>query len=156
MIAPILCWILQDLAQVFMMGIMLVPELFLLVSIFCMVRGDLSEGSVSRWIWAAFAGGLVWDLRWASLPGLSALVYTLCMVCSYIFWIRTPTGGRSAALYAFIAGMAHVISGAVHYLVWAAPSQAATRMFVIQQLSALPALAILCVIYAYRSAKDHV
>lgn len=157
MIAAAVCWLLQDMMQVCAMGFMLVPELFLLTAVYKLLSGSSAPRRVSGWIWFSFAGGLLWDFRWSDAPGMSALLNVLCLSIGFWFWNRTPAGGRSALLFAAIAGGSHVLSGLAHYMAWAVPSQAAIRMFLAQQFFAVPVLILLCVIYALKSRdKAHV
>ena len=151
MIVALLVWLLQDMLQVLAMGIMLVPEFFLLVVLYKIVSGPLYPTRVAQWIWFAFAGGVVWDLRWVGVPGMSALINVVAVVLVYWIWDRTPAGGRSAVLFAMVAGGAHFLSGVVHYVAWAVPSQAALRLFLIQQLIAVPVLIGLCLVYVFKA-----
>lgn len=156
MIAAVVAWVLQDLFQVLAMGIMLVPELFLLVVVYKILAGPLDHRRISWWIWFVFAGGALWDLRWATVPGMSAIINVLAVGLVYWAWDRTPAGGRSALLFAALAGAVHFTSGIVHYFAWAVPSQAAIRMFMVQQLMAVPLLVILCMVYAFKATDRHV
>ncbi len=156
MIAAAIVWLLQDLLQVLAMGFMLVPEFFLLVVAYKIVSGPLTYRRISWWIWFAFAGGMLWDLRWAAVPGMSALINIMGVVFVYWIWDRTPLGGRNAFLFATLAGGIHFMSGIAHYFAWAVPSQAATRMFLVQQLLTIPVLIVLCAIYAFKATETHV
>ena len=156
MIVSAAAWLLQDLLQVLTMGFMLVPELFMLVVIYMTISGPLDERRVSWWLWFAFAGGILWALRWAAVPGMSGLINVAAVSMVYWVWNRTPAGGRSAVLFAGLAGGIHLLSGVAHYFSWAVPSQAATRMFLVQQLLSVPVLAGLCLVYAIRMTDRHV
>lgn len=149
-------WVLQDLLQVLMMGFLLVPEFFLLILVYKVLVSPAVTDQIALWIWYAFLGGIVWDLRWAVLPGVSALVNVASVAFVSWVWTRTPPGGRSVPFFAALAGGAHFFSGIVHYFAWASPSQAAVRMFLIQQLMTIPVLIVLCTIYAFRAADTHV
>jgi hypothetical protein len=149
-------WLLQDLIQVLAMGFMLVPEFFLLILAYGVATGSPRPGRISAWMWFGLYGGIMWDLRWASSPGISGLINTIAVMAVYAVWNRTPPAGRSALLFAVLAGGAHFLSGAAHYLAWAAPSTSAARMFLIQQLLGVPALALLCMVYAFRKTNANV
>jgi hypothetical protein len=153
LIVSALVWLLQDVMQVLAMDIMLVPEFFLLVALYKLISGPLLSMRVAGWIWFAFLGGVLWDLRWASTPGMSGLINVAAIVFVYWVWDRTPIGGRSALLFAALAGGAHFFSGIVHYFAWAVPSQAAMRFFAIQQLLSVPVLVALCMIYAFKTSQ---
>jgi hypothetical protein len=156
LIVSVAAWLLQDLLQVLTMGFMLVPEFFMLVVVYMTISGPLDEGRISFWLWFAFAGGVLWDLRWAAVPGMSGLINVAAVATVFWVWNRTPAGGRSAVLFAGLAGGIHFLSGIAHYFSWAVPSQAATRMFLIQQLMSVPALVLLCFVYAVRVRDQHV
>ncbi|MDR3076622.1 MAG: hypothetical protein LBU26_04925 [Synergistaceae bacterium] len=149
-------WLLQDLLQVLAMGIVMVPEFFLLFVMFAIVSGSLRPERISVLIWLAFAGGVVWDLRWVTYPGMSGLVNVLSVLAIYTVWNRTPLAGRSVLLFGLLSGAAHFLSGVGHYIAWAVPGQAAMRMFLIQQLLGVPVLALLCMIMAFRETEAHV
>lgn len=156
MIAAVIAWLLQDWLQVLVMGFMLVPDLFLLVAVYKIVSGPLDQVSLSWWVWFAFLGGIIWDLRWSSSPGMSGLINTAAVGFVYWLWHRTPLGGRSAVLLAALAGGIHFVSGIVHYFAWAVPSREATQMFAVQQLMGIPVLIGICMIYAFRATETHV
>jgi hypothetical protein len=141
---------LQDLAQVLSMGVLLIPDFFILTAAYGIVSGPLGKERVSIWIWLSFAGGVLWDFRWTAAPGLSGLVNSLSVLAIYAVWARTPVTGRGVWLFALLAGMAHLTSGMVHYIAWATTTQTAVRMFLAQQLLGIPALALVCAVYLVR------
>jgi hypothetical protein len=151
-----MAWLLQDLLQVLSMGFMLMPEIYLMTALYKIVSGPLLPTRAAAWIWLAFFGGVLWDLRWAAFPGMSGLIGAVSVILLYLMWNRTPAGGRNAPLFAALAGGTHIMSGIVHYLAWAVPSHAAARMFLIQQLLCVPLLAVLCTMYAFRKNDAHV
>ena len=156
MIISALVWLIQDFFHVFVTRIILVPEIFLLTALYMLVSGPLHPRRVAGWMWYVFCGGVLWDLRWAAVPGMSGLLNVAALVAVYWIWDRTPAGGRSTALFAAAAGTVHLLSGAALYLAWPLHVQAAMRIFAIQQLLMIPALAILCAIYAFKASKAHV
>jgi hypothetical protein len=156
LIVSAIVWLVQDFLQVLLTRLILAPEIFLLVALYMFISEPLHQRRVAGWIWFVFCGGVLWDLRWASFAGMSGLLNVAALVGVYWIWDRTPIGGRNAALFAAIAGSAHLFSGAAHYIVWALPGQAAMRTFAIQQLLMIPVLALLCMIYAFKASKTHV
>lgn len=155
MMAALLAWLLQDVWQVLAMGFMLVPEIFLLVVIYRLLRAISMRTGAARWIWAAWIGGMVWDFRWAELPGVTAVTNTLCAAAAFWLWRRTPTGGRGPVLFAMISGGASFASGLVHYAAWAVPSAAAVRMFAAQQCLSVIPIAAITTYYAVRASREH-
>ena len=156
MIFLAVAWFLQDLSQVLSMGVLLVPDFFILTVAYVIVSGPLGYERISIWIWLAFAGGILWDFRWTSALGISGLVNSLSVLAIYTAWARTPVTGRGVWLFAFLAGMAHLSSGMVHYIAWGATTPAAVRMFFVQQLLGIPALAVVCAVYLFRLKGSHV
>ena len=149
-------WLLQDLLQLLTMGIIMIPELFLLSVAYGVVSGSLRPGRICVLIWIAFAGGIIWDLRWVTFPGMSGLVNSLSVLAVYTVWNRTPVTGRSVFIFGMLAGGAHFLSGAVRYLAWATPGETVVRLFLIQQLLGVPVLALLCMVLAFRKPRIRV
>jgi hypothetical protein len=149
-------WLLQDLSQVLSMGVLLVPDFFILTVAYGIVSGSLRHERISILIWLSFAGGVLWDFRWTVTPGISGLVNSLAVLAIYTAWARTPLAGRGVWLFALLAGMAHLSSGLVHYIAWGTATQRAVRMFLAQQLLGIPALAAICAVYLFRMRGSHV
>ncbi len=143
-------WLVQDLLQVLVMGFFLVPDLFLMgvlagVALFP-PRGT---GGAAR-IWTAFAGGLLWDLRWTALPGLTAFTDAGAAAFAIWLWGRTPPAGRSSLLFAVMAGGTHLFAGVLRFLIVGVHTPAALRMALVQQLTALPLVVLLALCVAWR------
>jgi uncharacterized membrane protein len=145
MIFPLI-WYLQDILQVAVMGIFIVPDVFLLsILVAAMSRGG-KEGQ-AKLIWGAFLGGLLWDLRWTNLPGLTAALNGAITAAVAVLWYKAPVQGRSVTLCAVFLAAAQACSGIVHYLFWNLNTQAAMRQFMVQQLLSVPLLVLLCFIF---------
>jgi len=155
MIALVVVWLLQDFFQVFTMGILIAPNVFLMSVIFMALkpRGEFENFGV--FIWAAFLGGLVWDLRWTNLPGLTAAVNSAMTAAACIIWRKMPVQGRSVALFTIMTSVSMVVSGLVHFLFWTMPSQAALRQLAVQQLTGVPVIAVISLIF-WRVSDRHV
>ncbi|MDL2297947.1 hypothetical protein LJC40_02200 [Synergistaceae bacterium OttesenSCG-928-D05] len=150
-----LLWLLQDFIQVFVMGIFLVPDIFLLSLILLVVLRQEHKDRQIILIWIAFFGGLFWDFRWTNLPGLTAAFNGGAVAAVAYFWYKAPVQGRTTILFAFYAVMAQALSGVLHYVFWNVESQVAIRQFLVQQLMSVPVLVILCLIF-WRSSNSHV
>lgn len=138
---------LQDFLQVLVMGLFLVPDIFLLcVILLALLKSEKSNRLIGL-IWIAFACGLLWDLRWTNLPGLTAAFNGAAVAACAFLWYKTPSQGRSTALFAVLAFMTQVLSGVIHYIFWNVASQAAFRQFIVQQVLSVPVLVILCFIF---------
>lgn len=145
--ALIIILLFQDLLQVFVMGIFLVPDIFLLsVLLFSLMPGNDRDKQVLL-IWTAFAGGLLWDFRWTNLPGLTAAFNGTAISTSIYFWYRAPIQGRTTLLFSVYTLVSQILSGVVHYCFWDVSTQAAMRQFMVQQILCMPVLAILCFIF---------
>jgi signal transduction histidine kinase len=149
-------WFLQDIAQVLSMGVLLVPDFFILAVAYGIVSGPLGHERISILIWLAFAGGILWDFRWTATPGISGLVNSLAVLAIYTAWARTPLAGRGVWLFALLAGTAHLSSGAMHYIAWGATTHTAVKMFLAQQLLGIPAVAAVCAVYLFGTKNSHV
>lgn len=150
-----LLWLLQDFIQVFVMGIFLVPDIFLLSLILLVVLRQEHKDRQIILIWIAFFGGLFWDFRWTNLPGLTAAFNGGAVAAVAYFWYKAPVQGRTTILFAFYAVMAQALSGVLHYVFWNVESQVAIRQFLVQQLMSVPVLVILCLIF-WKSSNSHV
>jgi hypothetical protein len=155
-ISLVVAWLLQDLSQVLSMGVLLVPNFFILTVTYSIVSGPLLKERISILIWLAFAGGVLWDFRWTATPGISGLVNSLVVLAIYTAWARTPLAGRGVWLFALLAGIAHLSSGMVHYIAWGATTRTVVRMFLAQQLLGIPAVATVCAVYLLRTRGSHV
>lgn len=143
----ILIFLFQNFLQVLVMGIFLVPDIFLLCAIlFALLRGNDKDAQIIL-IWAAFVGGLIWDLRWTNLPGLTASFNGVAVSAAISFWQKTPVQGRTAMVFAFFIFATQSLSGVIHYIFWNVSTQAALRQFMVQQILSVPVLVILCFIF---------
>ena len=152
MIALTVIWLLQDFFQVFTMGILMAPNVFLMSVIFLALRPRGDNEKYGAFIWAAFIGGLIWDLRWTNLPGLTAAVNSAVTAMACIIW---PVQGRSVALFTVMITVSMVATGLAHSLFWTMPSQAALRQLAVQQLAGVPAVVLISIIY-WRVSDRHV
>ena len=131
-------WLLQDLMQVLFLGFFVVPDLFFLGVLQRALREEDARDLLPRWVWFAFFGGLLWDLRWTSVPGITAAIQAGALTVASALWYRTPMAGRTPLLWILMAGIAHLGLGAARFLLWGDRSAAAFRLLAIQQLTALP------------------
>ena len=91
-----LFWLLQDFLTVLTEGAMRVPEIFLLCLVYRLLTRD-RDGNVAI-IWTAFAGGLLWDLRWIGIPGFFTLSYVGVVMIVMWLWNTVPVSGRAPFL----------------------------------------------------------
>lgn len=147
MIMLAVLWFIQDFTQVFAMGLLIVPDIFLLCVIFYTLRPEAKPDRYGLLIWVAFIGGLLWDLRWTNLPGLTAALNGAIVAVSCIAWRRYPVQARSWGLFAAVLTVAMIISGVTHFLFWTMPSQAALRQLAVQQLVGIPIIVLISFIF---------
>lgn len=140
-------WILQDFAQLLLMGICMVPDAFMLLALLLALLPETKKERQTQMVLAAFIGGLIWDLRWTNLPGLTAAIGGGAIGLSCYLWQKIPVQGRSTAAFAFFSTGCELLYAAIHYLSWTIPSQTAIRQFIVQQLMALPVIVLVSWLY---------
>lgn len=91
----IFLWLAQDLLTVFTGGGMQIPGLFMLGIVYSLLVNEGSENSLWA-IWTAFAGGILWDLRWVGIPGFFALGYVIVVLIVIQVWGAIPPQGRAS------------------------------------------------------------
>ena len=131
-------WLLQDFVQLLLMGICMVPDLYLLTILFLALIPNTSKERQNMLVWAAFIGGVIWDLRWTNLPGLTAAIGGGVVGLACFLWQKVPSQGRSAGLFAVMSIFCELLYAGVHFFFWTIPSQTAMRQFLVQQLMAVP------------------
>ncbi len=129
MIYLIAIWLLQDFVQVFLMGFFIVPNIYLMLLLMMSLLPATRKEKQIILIWAAFAGGLIWDFRWTNLPGLTAALNAGLVAASCWVWQKIPAQGRTVVFFTFILIASILISGFAHFALWTVPSQAALRQF---------------------------
>ena len=96
-------WLLQDFVQLLLMGICMVPDVFLLTALFMALLPDTSKEQQTKLVWAAFIGGLIWDLRWTNLPGLTAAIGGGVIGLACFLWQKTPVQGRTLGTFTIMS-----------------------------------------------------
>jgi rod shape-determining protein MreD len=89
----IILWLIQDFLTVFAGGGMQIPALFMLGLVYKLLIDEGSEDSLWA-IWSAFAGGILWDLRWVGIPGFFTLGYVIVVLIVIQVWGMIPPQGR--------------------------------------------------------------
>ncbi len=148
-------WLLQDFLQVFLMGICIVPDVFLFSAVLLALMPNTQKSGQIMFIWAAFIGGLLWDLRWTNLPGLTAAINGASLAVACHVWQKIPAQARTVTLFAILAGGTHILSGIIHFSLWTIPSQAAVRQLTVQQLLAIPVLVVVSLLF-WKVSDKHV
>ena len=136
------------------MGICIVPDVFLMTALFMALLPGVSGERQTKLVWAAFVGGLLWDLRWTNLPGLSAAIGggVLGLIC--FLWYKTPAQGRTAGTFTVFAVLTHLLYSVIHFFFWTMPSGSAVRQLAVQQLMAVPVIAVFSWLF-WKVYSDH-
>jgi rod shape-determining protein MreD len=135
-------WILQDLLVVLTAGTLQIPEIFLLSLTYGLLTKDRDAGVGV--IWAAFAGGLLWDLRWVGIPGFFTLSYVGVVLVVIWVWNALPLPGRTPSVAFFLFWAAQLLPSALLFLI---PGRGAGwSLFAARQMFAVPLslLGVLC------------
>lgn len=150
----IILWLIQDFLTVFTGGGMQVPGLFML-GIVCRLLLDDGNGDGSLWaIWSAFAGGILWDLRWVGIPGFFTLGYVTVVLIVLQVWGMIPPQGRvsGTSLIVFVLlECSQLIPPLLPVLILG--GSAGWSYFLTQQAWSLPAILITMYIY-FRTMRD--
>lgn len=147
MIYLIAVWLLQDFVQVFLMGFFIVPNIYLMLLLMISLLPATRKEKQIILIWAAFAGGLIWDFRWTNLPGMTAALNAGLVAAACFLWYKIPAQGRTVVFFTFILIASILISGFAHFALWTVPSQVALRQFFVQQLLGVPLVIVFSLIY---------
>lgn len=128
---------------------MQIPGLFMLGLVYRLLTDESNDESVNLWgIWSAFAGGLLWDIRWIGIPGFFTLGYVAVVLAVIQVWGIIPPQGRNSGtgLIVFILmEISQLIPPLLPVLILGGKS--GWRFFLTQQVYSLPA--ILFCIYIY-------
>lgn len=154
MILLALIWLLQDFVQLMLMGICMIPDVFLLTILFIVLLPGKTKEEQSKFIWAAFIGGLLWDLRWTNLPGLTSAVSCGLIGAACVMWQKLPAIGRTPPAFMFISAACQLVYALTHSFFWAMPSQSALRQFIVQQLIAVPVIIVFTWLFGRVSERD--
>ncbi len=146
MMGFVLLWLLQDLLTVFLGGTMQVPEFFLLGVVFTLLT---EEDEDHLWgIWSAFAGGLLWDLRWVGIPGFFTLGYVVVVMLVLWLWRAIPTQGRTLGMVFVLLEASQMLPTLLPLLILG--GETGSGFFLLQQIYALPALLLCLHLYSRR------
>ena len=147
----VLLWLLQNFLTVLLWGAAQAPELFLLGVVYCLLTDD---GEERLWaIWTAFAGGLLWDLRWIGIPGFFILGYVSVVTLVLRVWSAVPAHGRTPFLAFILFEASQLIPPLFPVLILG--GDAGGDFFLWQQICALPAVFFCLYLYARRLKDIH-
>jgi len=145
-------WFLQDFLQVFLAGNILVPEYFLL---FLLYRSLSTEESFIFFLWIAFAGGLLWDIRWTGLIGLTSGIYVSGLIMARWVWSFIPDTGKTGFMLSFFIWFPIFFVSLARLIVWGMGRELLFQSFMIQQACIIPVLVIFAVFHSRKVASDN-
>ncbi len=151
----VILWLVQDLLTVFTGGGMQIPSLFMLGLVYRLLVNDGREnqnlvGDLSNlWaIWAAFGGGILWDLRWVGIPGFFTLGYVIVVMTVIQVWGMIPPQGRASGNSMIVFTLMEISQLVPPLLpVLILGGSAGWNFFLIQQVYSLPAILFCMYIY---------
>ena len=144
-------WLAQDLLTVLLAGTVRVPEIFLLSLVYRLLAGG-RDSNVSV-IWAAFAGGLLWDLRWVGIPFFT-LCYVVVVMGVMSFWNTLPSAGRTMPIIFFLFWVAQLLPAVLFVLILERGTGSTNwALFAVQQGSAVP-LSLLSAFFYFQHEKN--
>lgn len=154
----IILWLIQDLLTVFTGGGMQIPGLFMLGVVFRLLFSDSTNDDGNLWaIWSAFAGGILWDLRWIGIPGFFTLGYVVVVLIVIQVWGIIPPQGRfsgSGLLVFVLLECSQLIPPMLPVLILG--GNTGWGYFLTQQIWALPAILLTMYIYRQKAADMNI
>ena len=149
----VILWLLQDLLTVFIGGGMQIPGLFMLGLVYKLLVDEGSEDSLWA-IWSAFAGGVLWDLRWIGIPGFFTLGYVAVVMIVIQVWGLIPPQGRISGMKLLVFVLMEISQLLPPLLpVLILGGSAGWSFFLTQQGYSLPAI-IFCMYIYLRRVKN--
>lgn len=127
---------------------MQIPELFMLGLVYRLLFADGSDDKSLWSIWTAFAGGILWDLRWIGIPGFFTLGYVVVVLIVIQVWSIIPPQGRESGtgwLVFVLLECSQLIPPMLPVLILG--GRTGWNYFLMQQVYSLPA--ILLTMYLY-------
>ena len=144
----VILWLIPDLLTVFTGGGMQIPGLFIL-GVVCKLLLDDENGDGNLWgIWTAFAGGILWDLRWIGIPGFFTLGYVIVVLIVIQVWGMIPPQGRvsgTSVIVFVLLECSQLIPPMLPVLILG--GNTGGGYFLTQQVWALPAILLTMYIY---------
>jgi rod shape-determining protein MreD len=140
-------WYVQDFLWVLGAGKILIPEIFLILLV---VLSMWKQEKGEERYWAAFIGGVLWDLRWLGFPGPTALIYVLTIMAVRWIWLMVPVSGRTVLLFGAILWCALLPVSLLRILLWGLRGGTVFMTYLLQQSYNLPIVLFACALYAWK------
>ena len=150
----IILWLIQDFLTVLSGGGMEMPGLFMLGLVYKILFDETSDSNLWA-IWGAFAGGILWDLRWLGIPGFFTLGNIIVVLIVIQFWGAMPPQGRTSGMGFFVfilIEVSQILPPLIPVLilggrVW--------NFFFMQQIYSLPVILITMSLYLRRLKNEN-
>ncbi len=146
----VILWLIQDFLTVLSGGGMQIPGLFMLGIVYKLLFDDNSDGSLWA-IWSAFAGGILWDLRWVGIPGFFTLGNVVVILIVIQVWGAIPPQGRTGGtgfLVFILMEVSQLIPPMLPVLILG--GYTGWNFFLLQQVYSLPAILVTMYLYLKR------
>lgn len=154
----VILWLIQDLLTVFTGGGMQIPGLFMLGVVYRLLFSDSNNDDGNLWaIWSAFAGGILWDIRWIGIPGFFTLGYVVVVLIVIQVWGIIPPQGRvsgSSLLVFILLECSQLIPPMLPVLILG--GNTGWGYFLMQQVYSLPAILLTMYIYLQKARDNQV
>ncbi len=154
----VILWLIQDLLTVFTGGGMQIPGLFMLGVVYRLLFSDNNNDDGNLWaIWSAFAGGILWDIRWIGIPGFFTLGYVVVVLIVIQVWGIIPPQGRvsgSSLLVFILLECSQLIPPMLPVLILG--GNTGWGYFLMQQVYSLPAILLTMYIYLQKARDNQV
>lgn len=148
----VISWFFQDILQAFLSQSILVPEYFLP---FLLYRVFSSEYDSKAFIWIAFGGGILWDLRWTGLPGMSSGIYVSIILLLNWIWSLLPETGRTTLVFVILMWSGSFLVYLSRIFVWDARGYSFYSGFIVQQLCIIPLLILMGVWRNWKAGQQN-
>lgn len=136
---------------------MQIPGLFMLGIVYRLLIDD-GSGDESLWaIWTAFAGGVLWDIRWIGIPGFFTLGYVLVVLIVIQVWGIIPPQGRESGTGPIVFALleaSQLIPPALPVLILG--GNTGWGFFLMQQAYSLPAIMFTMYVYGRKVRSSSV
>ena len=152
----IILWLIQDLLTVFVGGGMQIPGVFMLGLVYKLLFNEGSDDNLWA-IWSAFAGGILWDLRWIGVPGFFTLSNVIVVMIVIQVWGAIPPQGRTSGtglLVFVLMEISQLIPPMLPVLILG--GNTGWTFFLIQQAYSLPAISVTMYLYLQKMKKTKV
>ena len=145
----VILWLIQDFLTVLCGGSMQIPGLFIMgITYKILSVDDNADGNLWA-IWSAFAGGILWDLRWIGIPGFFTLGNVIVVLIVIQIWGALPPHGKTTGtgfLVFVLFELSQLVPPLLPVLILGGDSS--WRLYLLRQAYAFPI--VLLTIYLYR------